>query len=394
MDSPVAERHVAPAPHCARSYSAITVFCAVVLLAALLAPGSAVWGHAFEFTEADVLIGGDGTITANVPFHIDAMLAGVPVGEPTDEDYARLRQLPSAEFQRRLDELTEYLRTSVRLKFDGAAIEPAIYFPEMEAQRAQGVEKPMPGQVFVLKAKIPEGAAEFVFTASPIYRMVFMRLFDGDTQTPRREEPINPGADSIPYNLRVAAPPQGVATVVLKYTELGFLHIVPGGLDHILFVLGLFLLSVNTRSLLLQVTAFTVAHTVTLALASLGAMNLPASIVEPLIALSIAYVAIENCATSELTPWRPAVVFGFGLVHGLGFAGVLGELGLPEGRFLSALVSFNVGVELGQLAVIAAAFAIIGWFRRKAWYRIRIAVPLSLAIAVVALIWTVQRVLG
>ena len=102
-------------------------------------------------------------------------------------------------------------------------------------------------------------------------------------------------------------------------------------------------------------TAFTVAHSITLGLSIYGVVALPPRVVEPLIALSIAYVAIENLITRELHAWRIGVVFLFGLLHGLGFAGVLRELGLPRGEFLTALLSFNVGVELGQLSVIAAA---------------------------------------
>jgi hypothetical protein len=122
-------------------------------------------------------------------------------------------------------------------------------------------------------------------------------------------------------------------------------------------------------------------------------VRLPASIVEPLIALSIAWVAIENVATSELKPWRPALVFGFGLLHGLGFAGVLAELGLPEGELLTALVAFNIGVELGQLSVILAALVLLGRLRGRPEYRHRIAVPASLLIAATGLYWAVERAL-
>ena len=103
---------------------------------------------------------------------------------------------------------------------------------------------------------------------------------------------------------------------------------------------------------------------------------MPSSIVEPLIALSIVYVAVENILTDELKPWRVYVVFGFGLLHGLGFAGVLTELELPRSEYLTALITFNVGVELGQLAVISGAFLFVGlWFRNRSWYRRRIIIP-------------------
>jgi hypothetical protein len=132
---------------------------------------------------------------------------------------------------------------------------------------------------------------------------------------------------------------------------------------------------------------------VTLALSSLGYVQLPGSVVEPLIAGSIVFVAVENVlAKGTLSPWRPAVVFGFGLLHGLGFASVLGEFGLPEDAFFPALIGFNIGVELGQLAVIAvAALLLWTWAARQDWYRAAVVIPASLAIAAVGGFWVVER---
>ena len=180
--------------------------------------------------------------------------------------------------------------------------------------------------------------------------------------------------------------------VATRYLIFGFEHILPKGLDHILFVLALFLLSIKFSYLLWQVTAFTIAHSITLGLSIYGYLSLSSVVVEPLIALSIAFVAFENLMTTRLNPWRPVVVFIFGLLHGLGFAGVLAELGLPRGDFLTALVTFNVGVELGQLAVIGSAYLFLGWFINKAWYRKSVIVPASLLIAITGAYWTFERV--
>ena len=130
-------------------------------------------------------------------------------------------------------------------------------------------------------------------------------------------------------------------------------------------MLGIFLLSPRLKTMLLQVTAFTVAHSITLGLSIYGLVSLPSRIVEPLIALSIAYVAIENLVTRELKPWRLALVFMFGLLHGLGFAGVLRELGLPRDEFLTGLLTFNLGVEGGQLTVIAIAMLLVWPFMNE-----------------------------
>ena len=146
--------------------------------------------------------------------------------------------------------------------------------------------------------------------------------------------------------------------------------------------------------MLLQVSTFTLAHSITLGLTIDGIVSLPARVVEPMIALSIAYVAIENLVTTELKTWRLALVFSFGLLHGMGFASVLRDLGLPRSNFLAALVTFNLGVEAGQLAVVAMAFSLVAYWRRNAlWYRRMIAQPASMAIALMGLYWTIQRLL-
>ena len=182
--------------------------------------------------------------------------------------------------------------------------------------------------------------------------------------------------------------------IVRQYLRLGYTHILPKGLDHILFVIGLFLLSPRLRPLLVQVTAFTIAHSITLGLSMYGIVSLPSRIVEPLIALSIAYVAIENLITRELRPWRVGLVFLFGLLHGLGFAGVLRELGLPRDEFLTALLTFNVGVEAGQLTIIGAAWLAVAAFVKRPWYRRTIVIPASCAIAAIGIYWTFARLIS
>jgi hypothetical protein len=197
---------------------------------------------------------------------------------------------------------------------------------------------------------------------------------------------------SKPIDLSEIVTSPGRLEVVRRYLVLGFTHILPLGLDHVLFVLGIYLLSREPRAMLWQVSAFTLAHSITLGLSMFGIVAAPPRLVEPMIALSIAYVAIENVFLSTLRPWRIALVFGFGLLHGMGFAGVLKELGLPRSELLTALVSFNLGVEAGQLTVIALAATFVGWYcRNKTWYRSRVVVPASIAIAVTALYWTVER---
>jgi len=188
-----------------------------------------------------------------------------------------------------------------------------------------------------------------------------------------------------------AAVEQSVWDVIGLYLQQGYIHILPRGLDHILFVLALFFASTRLKSLVWQVSAFTLAHTLTLALAVLGYVRLDPAIVEPIIALSIAFVAIENVIFKDMTRWRPALVFAFGLFHGLGFAGVLSDYGLPQDQLLVSLLSFNVGVEAGQLTIVAACWLALHRFADAAWYPwlVRIA---SGAIALMALWWAFERI--
>jgi len=183
------------------------------------------------------------------------------------------------------------------------------------------------------------------------------------------------------------------ADAALVYLQLGYQHILPLGFDHILFVLSLFLLSPRLKPVLWQATAFTVAHSVTLGLAMYHVISVPSKIIEPLIALSILLVALENIFSPRLKASRIGVVFLFGLVHGLGFAGALGQLGLPQHAYLLSLVMFNLGVELGQLTVILLAYFLLArWFGAKPYYRMVVVIPLSVIIALVAGFWTVERI--
>ena len=156
----------------------------------------------------------------------------------------------------------------------------------------------------------------------------------------------------------------------------------------------MFFLSTKLSALFWQITLFTLAHSVTLAMASLGIIKISASIVEPLIAASIVYLAIENFYSKALTVRRSVVILCFGLLHGLGFASVLADFGLPIYQFVPALIGFNVGVELGQITVILILFCAISyWFKNKIWYRNLIALPFSSVVGLVGLFWFFERIL-
>ncbi len=279
-----------------------------------------------------------------------------------------------------LDRLDDMLRVVSRPAGGAAAEIPTEGRTDAAVPGESGATGTAPGEA----APTESGAAGAFLAADDLAERL------GDLVTSRQI--LEKGDRSDPYPLDRPPPAPARFEVAGQYLRLGFTHILPLGLDHILFVLGLFLLNTAWRPLLAQVTAFTAAHTLTLGLSTYGVVSLSPTIVEPLIALSIAWIAFENVFTDELKWWRPLVVFGFGLLHGLGFAGVLTELGLPRGEYLTALLGFNVGVELGQLAVILLAFVTVGAFRKRPWYRARVTVPMSVLIGLMGLYWAAERI--
>ena len=213
-----------------------------------------------------------------------------------------------------------------------------------------------------------------------------------DTEYELYSSYLSPGELSAPI-VRGGVLPVSSVEIIKSYLVIGFEHIIPKGLDHILFVLGLYLFATKVSQLILQVSIFTIAHTITLAMASLGYVKVPAIIVEPLIALSISYVALETLWHTKIGWSRLLIIFGFGLLHGLGFASVLMDIGLNPTHFITGLISFNIGVEFGQLAVIIIAYLAIGiTFSKTRFYRPFIQIPLSLIIASVGGWWFVERI--
>lgn len=330
------------------------------------------------------------TLTAN----IEAIMAGIgPQHKDTDDapqaaEYNKLRALSPSDLKARFDAFTPRFLKDADLTFDGAATATTLAGVEIP-----DVKDPKLARISTLKviAPVPADAKAMTWTFPAAFGSSVLRVKRADG-APLETDWLKDGATSASVPM-VAGPPKGRFATLLEYVALGFTHILPKGLDHILFVLGLFFLSPQLRPLLVQVTAFTVAHSITLALGLYGVVSVSPKIVEPLIALSIVFVAVENLLTTSLTPWRPFVVFGFGLLHGLGFAEVLQELGLPPSQYVTGLLGFNIGVELGQLAVIGLAFmATTYWFGERSWYRARIVWPACALIALAGMFWTVERI--
>lgn len=367
----------------------------LVWLAGLALAGSAVASaHEFTITPVTIVLTGDGGFQADIGLDADALALGLPLEADSEEVARGMGELGDGQFERAIQRARDAVQDDIRIAFDSAPSGFEVQFPHHGTPAAAEADPPtVLGALARITGRVPGGSRELTVRLPAKYKTVSLQIHSPSLETPSNVL-LDPGQASPPFPLvdtGLEVPRQGVFS---SYLKLGFTHIVPKGLDHILFVLGLFLLSKRWRPLLYQVTAFTVAHSVTLALSMQGVVSLPERFVETLIALSISWVAIENIATSELKPWRLALVFCFGLLHGLGFAGVLSELGMPDGQFLAALLSFNLGVELGQVSVVLMAFAVLGRFRDLEGYRRYVIFPCSAAIAATGLWWAVTRALG
>ena len=350
--------------------------------------------HEVSPTIGDIAVA-EGRVTLDLRMNLEAFVAGIDLDglEDTDEaaqasDYDLLRSLSEAELGPMVRAFAEEWLNDLSLRTQNGP----VFFTLDETRIPEVGDAELPRfSHLVLSAALPEGAGS--------YRLAWPERSGGLVLRQQGvDDPFTgflQGGEVSPIIPLTGGASLSAWDVFVDYIPVGFDHILPKGLDHILFVLGLFFLSARLRPLIWQVSAFTLAHTLTLALSVTGWVQAPAHIVEPLIAASIVYVAVENILTNRLRSGRTLLVFGFGLLHGLGFASVLGEFGLPENQIPAALVGFNIGVELGQLTVIALAWLLVGaWFGRHPKYRGRVAMPASFTIALIGAYWFVERAIG
>ena len=360
-------------------------FCAVVF--ALLC-GTAVRAHEIGTTRVAVLFQEARTydieIVTDAAALVEKLEAGAPKNRRTESAPADVSR---AHLQSLLSSFDDTFRRRVKISFDASEVRPAIAYSVTTGNDGASAAV----ATIRLTGQIPPDARTFTWTYAWTFASYAMTV-RGAASENRATAWLEGGQSSEPFALASPGRPVDRLGTARRYLTLGFTHIVPHGLDHMLFVLGIYLLSGRARSVLWQVSAFTVAHSMTLGLSMYGLIAVSPRIVEPMIALSIAYVAIENIFLSELKSWRVVLVFAFGLLHGMGFAGALKDLGLPRSELVTALLMFNVGVEAGQLVVIGAAFTLVGWHcASREWYRSRIVVPVSMLIASTAIYWTIER---
>ncbi|MEM6887307.1 MAG: HupE/UreJ family protein [Pseudomonadota bacterium] len=395
-------------PHPLIGFFGKLLFFAPLSILSFLPVSNGALAHEVQPTIADLALAPDGSVTMELRLNVEAFLAGVDLDDVTDTnedaasgDYDALRALDAAALGAQLPDLIAAWNAHP-LAEAGAALSFAIVgvtIPEdvdfeLPRQTELLLSAPLTADTSEIIVNWPDGAGALVLRQQGV-DAPYTGYLDGGESSPAIAF-AGGGAQS---------PTQAFA----NYIPVGFDHILPKGLDHILFVLGLFFLSTRWGPLLWQISAFTLAHTVTLALGALGLVNVPGSIVEPLIAASIVYVAIENVfMQGKLSRWRPLFILGFGLLHGLGFASVLSDFGLPEDQFIPALIGFNVGVELGQLTVIALAALLLMLCVRlarranlpeaeeaAASYPVMfraVSLPASLTIAGIGAYWSIERV--
>ena len=347
----------------------------------------------------EISVFSEGRFRVEIRASIEALLTGInaqyqdTTQAPTSDEYDRLRELEAQDLRREFEPFRQRMLDAVELRFDG----------QRAAAQVTEIDIPVPGytkvpriSLIVLEGDIPPQTRELTWYYPAAFGDNAVRVRQVDRANEQwhwsPHQWIRDDRTSEPFSLTEVFHSPTFLGVLAVYTGAGFDHIIPDGLDHMLFVLGLYLFSVRLRPLLWQVTMFTIAHSITLAMAMTGLISLPARLVEPLIALSIAYVGMENVWHRRLHRSRLALVCAFGLLHGLGFASMLAQFGMPEKAFATALISFNIGVEFGQLAVIGLAWLALGlWFGKRPYYRRLIVIPGSLAITMVGLYWAWQR---
>jgi hydrogenase/urease accessory protein HupE len=349
---------------------------AALLVMAFVWPAAPVLAHPTPFSYLDLRLS-QGQLEGLLTVHVIDLAHDLNV-----EPAARLLAPSMAESRR--GDILSLLRSRLLLSVDGQSLDPELIsvepLPDREAiaLNLRFHTRAAPGLINIQCA---------LFPYDPQHQ-TFLNVYDGGTLT--HQEILNKDHANFEY---FTGGRQGVLAVVKKFLLSGIWHIFIGP-DHILFIVGLLLLGGKLRRLLTIITAFTVAHSVTLSLAALGWVNPPARLIEPAIALSIVYVGIDNLMVGK-GEWdvRAWIAFFFGLIHGFGFAGVLREFGLPRQALGWSLFSFNFGVEIGQVCIVAVVASMLTLLRNRnqAWGQ-RVAIAGSVVVILAGSYWFIQRV--
>ena len=362
-----------------------------------LCPMGTVAAHEIKPIVIDASLVNDTSLRWVMRLNLEASLAGINAehddtdDDPNTENYARLRALKASEllneFAQKSDSWLEHIEV---LDNAGALLASSV----VTAVVARADDDSVPRDTLItIDTEFSAASTSWTWQWKNGYAATIVRYNDENNPEQNVAHFVNAGELSPEINVRKPQRVSSVSRTFLNFIKLGFVHILPKGLDHIVFVLGVVLLLPRLKPVALQVTLFTVAHSITLGLAAFGTVSLPVIWVEACIALSVAYIGFDNLKLQPVGLVRMAVVFGFGLLHGLGFANVLGELNTNNSNPLISLAGFNVGVELGQLVVVALFFVAIGlWTRNQSWYGTRIRIPFSLVLSAIGMWWFAERI--
>lgn len=345
------------------------------------------------------------SLEIRLSFTAESYLAGMDLSDlsdtnnsPVASEYDRLRALSSQEISRLMEDAFQSLSQDVSIRLDQQPLTWVL--KDIRTEEIDDQEIIRETKV-IFTASVPDSMPLSSFDKQASITVTWPENLGGllirqhgDGSDSNYVEFLQMGGESLGFAIGEIYQPS-ILNIIQRYIHSGIIHIVPYGLDHILFVIGILAFSRSGHHLLLQISLFTVAHTLTLAAASLGWIYISPKIIEPLIALSIAYIGVENLmkTSPHLTMIRGGIVFAFGLLHGLGFASVLADFGLPDAAFITALISFNIGVEIGQLIIVLPLFILFRFILIKSvQYRYVFQVPVSIIIALIGMYWAIERI--
>ena len=338
----------------------------------------------------------NGLIELNLNINAELFLSGINASQfldtanaPEAKIYDQLRLLDAKELESRIKNSESTLKEKLYLKVDQELL--SLNLDKISVEITDIKENVRMTRIS-FKTTVPENSQQATFSwEKELGPLIFRNLSSEITDGKSTSKWLKAGEETDPIFLN--SPRKNSSRVVLSAIQQGIKHIIPDGLDHILFVLGLFFFSHKIVPLLSQVTVFTLAHSVTLILGSLGYISLPPALVETVIAASIVWIGLENVVRTKLNFSRIGVIFCFGLLHGLGFASMFTQIGLEGSDYLLNLFSFNIGVEIGQVIVLIP-FILAGTILSKlSWYRLVIAIPASIIIAIIGIKMFIDRVI-
>ena len=334
----------------------------------------------------------------DIRLNAELILSGIDASNITDTNssplsatYDDLRSLTRENLKILLTESWDDIQSKINLNINEVSTKFELVDINIEANRDFEISR---DSILYLKYELDEDDEFLTFKWSEKYGPIIIReINELKKEDDLYTEYLQAGLQTDKIFIK-SENTQSIFKSIINYFILGIQHIIPKGLDHILFIVGLFFFSVTLRPLLIQVTMFTIAHSITLIFVSVSYINVNPLIVEPIIALSIAYVGIENIFKQYVKEYlRYIIIFFFGLLHGLGFALVLSDIGYQSSKLILNLISFNLGIEAAQIFIILFLYILLGIkFSNKKYYRYIFQVPVSLFIALVGIYWFFERI--